>query len=434
MRRTGSASIALVLCIAAIIATPLAEHKVLASTALATTSIVLQEGHRDYDGTTDVYIDRWTPDRNWGGSDWLMVTKSNDRAGLIRFELADHVPQGSTVTAATLELYTANRNRVLSEPIGAYRVLCRWVETEATWNRPMLGQWWGEAGCNSSADRELEPVDTLTVSNVGEWYRFNVTGLVQAWVNDPASNLGLLIKGIDRCLPIEYMFYTSESGMRGYRPILRVEYGAGAPPTPGVCTLGFNPAHKVASPTGGAFTLDVELQRVRDLGGFEFSFAFNPAVVRVDEIALGSFVTGAGRAFTALRPRIDNDMGAASFGAYSYGAEPGRGGSGPIARITFTPVAVGRSALRFSSAQVSTTSGTAIPTTTEGGSIEVRLGLTGDVDGDCDVDIIDIMLVAGRWGATRGSARYDERCDLDGDGDIDLADIMQVVEHYGQHC
>jgi len=431
MKRTGLVSVLLVLWLAIAMMAPGVEPRALAGSA--TNSVVLQEGQAGYTGTTDVYIDLWTPDQNWGGSDWLMVTATEGRAGLMRFDLAGYVPQGSTVTAATLELYATNRTRALSERVSVYRVLRPWVEREATWNRAAVGSWWGGAGCSSSTDREQTPADTLTVSQLGQWYRFNVTGMVQAWVNDPASNHGLLVKGVNDGLPIEYMFFTSESGMAGDRPILRVDYAPGAP-APDICRVSFDPGTKVVSPSAGAFTLDVRLQNVVDLGGFQFAFNFDPGIVRVQSLALGSLVTGAGRAFTPLGPQIDNVAGSASFGAFSYGSGSGRSGTGPIATITFTPVAMGTSALRFGNVQLTTTGGVAIPTMLENGSIVVQAGLAGDVDGDCDVDVVDIMLVAGRWGATRGSARYDARYDLDGDGDIDITDIMQVVAHWGEHC
>ncbi|MBM4430241.1 MAG: hypothetical protein FJ026_07840 [Chloroflexi bacterium] len=60
--------------------------------------------------------------------------------------------------------------------------------------------------------------------------------------------------------------------------------------------------------------------------------------------------------------------------------------------------------------------------------------LPGDLDGDCDVDILDIMLVASRWCAVLGDEAYDARYDLDADGDIDIIDIMAVAVHWGQVC
>jgi hypothetical protein len=60
--------------------------------------------------------------------------------------------------------------------------------------------------------------------------------------------------------------------------------------------------------------------------------------------------------------------------------------------------------------------------------------LPGDMDGDCDVDIVDIMLVANRWGASEGQPNYDAHYDLDLNGQIDVADIMLVAAQWGTAC
>jgi len=198
--------------------------------ASLTTTVVLQEGVGGYTGTTDVYIDRWTPDTNWGGSDWLMVTASEDRAALIRFELSGYVPQGAVIQSATLEVYTGDRRNAMSERVSAYRVRRSWVEGQATWNRAAIGQPWQVPGCNDPvSDRDGTAADTVQVSAVDQWYRFNLSGVVQQWVNDPGSNYGALLKGVTEGQPAEYMFLSSERGQPWLRPILRIEYAV--PPT-----------------------------------------------------------------------------------------------------------------------------------------------------------------------------------------------------------
>jgi hypothetical protein len=60
--------------------------------------------------------------------------------------------------------------------------------------------------------------------------------------------------------------------------------------------------------------------------------------------------------------------------------------------------------------------------------------LEGDVDGDGDVDIADIMLVASIWHTAVGDPDYDPDYDLDGNDRIDIVDIMLVAVHWGETC
>jgi len=50
-----------------------------------------------------------------------------------------------------------------------------------------------------------------------------------------------------------------------------------------------------------------------------------------------------------------------------------------------------------------------------------------DIDRDCDVDIVDIQKVAGRWNTGCGDGDYIPEYDVDGDGDIDIVDIQKVA-------
>lgn len=75
--------------------------------------------------------------------------------------------------------------------------------------------------------------------------------------------------------------------------------------------------------------------------------------------------------------------------------------------------------------------------TVSGERIQVELSastLFGDLDGDCDVDVADIMMAASRWRCQLGEECYDPHCDLDDDGDIDIVDIMKVAAHWSEIC
>ena len=69
-----------------------------------------------------------------------------------------------------------------------------------------------------------------------------------------------------------------------------------------------------------------------------------------------------------------------------------------------------------------------------GTEYNIAVRLLGDLDGNCVVDIVDIMLVASRWNTTVDDDNYDPAYDLDGDGDIDIVDIMKVAAHWGETC
>ena len=58
--------------------------------------------------------------------------------------------------------------------------------------------------------------------------------------------------------------------------------------------------------------------------------------------------------------------------------------------------------------------------------------IPGDVDGDKDVDIFDIVAIATAYGSAEGDPAYNPNYDIDGDGDVDVFDIVAAASHYGE--
>jgi hypothetical protein len=57
--------------------------------------------------------------------------------------------------------------------------------------------------------------------------------------------------------------------------------------------------------------------------------------------------------------------------------------------------------------------------------------ITGDVDGDGDVDLSDLALLLAAYGACEGDPNYNAAADLDGDGCIALTDLALLLSNYG---
>ena len=66
------------------------------------------------------------------------------------------------------------------------------------------------------------------------------------------------------------------------------------------------------------------------------------------------------------------------------------------------------------------------------GSIVVSIA--GDVDGDLNVDVVDIVGITCIYGYRMSNAHFNANSDLDEDGIIGIFDVVKCVGHYGQKC
>jgi PKD repeat protein len=197
--------------------------------------------------------------------------------------------------------------------------------------------------------------------------------------------------------------------------------------------VSIDPSTAQANP-GVPITVAVAISNVTNLGSFQFTLAYSPTLVTVQNITLGEFPGSTGRSFTPVGPNIDNNAGTATFGAFSLGATPaGPSGSGALAYVRLLPQAGGTAALVLSRVQVANVPGQSIQVVTRNGTLFITACL-GDFDGDGDVDILDVQRIAYRWNSHRGDALYEPAYDLDRDGDIDILDVQQVAYRWGTRC
>lgn len=121
----------------------------------------------------------------------------------------------------------------------------------------------------------------------------------------------------------------------------------------------FSPS-SVTVASGASFAIDVVVDNVVDLGAFEFTVAFDPGVVQVQNVALTSFLGSTGRTVVVApdAPKIDNVAGTVKYVAFSFGSVAGPNGTGTVAQITLQAIGSGNStSLAFTAAQLPNTQG-----------------------------------------------------------------------------
>ena len=151
-------------------------------------------------------------------------------------------------------------------------------------------------------------------------------------------------------------------------------WAAAAPLVP--VTVRVNPAASSVE-LGAVFTIDIVIDGAEDLGGFEFDLTYDPAIVQVTDVSLGPFLGSTGRSTGTIGPEIDNTTGRVSFGAFSFGTEPGPSGTGTLATITLSAAGAGTSLLDLQNTQVTDTQGNLqTPVTEEDGTVTVAASPT----------------------------------------------------------
>lgn len=160
----------------------------------------------------DAFIRASSPDSNFGYLPDIEVRPDNgaNRRGLVRFDLSS-IPQGISVTSATLYLY--EKDRKLDQVTFIYKVTTPWNENSVTWNYPWLIP--GGDFDNSHAYASFPPIQSNCMLTI------DLTSLVQEWING-SPNYGFLLYSTG---PNHILRYSSKENIAiGEHPKLHVSY------------------------------------------------------------------------------------------------------------------------------------------------------------------------------------------------------------------
>ncbi len=128
--------------------------------------------------------------------------------GVVRFDISI-IPHWATVHSASLLMVMAQTNNPTPMSIAAHRITHDWSELSANWSN-LAGEY-------------AEAYDTISVGEEVAWYAWDVTELVQAWVNGEYPNFGIMLRGAESGPNNEKGFVTREVDPQ-FAPQLLVEY------------------------------------------------------------------------------------------------------------------------------------------------------------------------------------------------------------------
>jgi len=188
-------------------------------------TLFLQPGPEGKDARIYQWKDAW----NYGASNSLTAEAwppDSDTRSLLQFDL-DGIPRGARIHSASLELHQ-NSSAASGGPFGVHRITSDWVEGSGnggtapgvTWNERDTGIPWTTPG--GDMDAEAHAITTIS-AGMKSWYSWDITGLVDGWVNGRYPNQGLALIP-EATKNNNAYFESSDAATEGLRPKLTVTY------------------------------------------------------------------------------------------------------------------------------------------------------------------------------------------------------------------
>ena len=159
------------------------------------------------------------------------------RRGVIAFDIAGHIPAGSTVTAVSLSMNMSRTAVETARTVELHKLLADWGEgtsdapgeegdgapatsNDATWRHRFFDTifWTNEGG-----DFSATVTASQSVGAIGQytWTSAQMVADVQEWLDNPANNFGWLVLGDESTIATAKRFDTRESASP---PVLTIQY------------------------------------------------------------------------------------------------------------------------------------------------------------------------------------------------------------------
>ena len=170
---------------------------------------------------------------------------------------------------------------------------------------------------------------------------------------------------------------------------------------------------------GAPFTLDLTVEDVTDLAGWQLDVVFNPAVLSAVSIEEGDFLKKNGGNTFFQESNIDNVAGKITGISGAFIGDGGISGTS----INFEAKGAGEGSLRLLNVTLGQANRRKIPY-----SIDISRVIVEAYDANQDgvVNVLDLTLIAQHFGQVNPQA------DVNSDGTVDIFDLIAVAQHLGE--
>ena len=177
---------------------------------------------------------------------------------------------------------------------------------------------------------------------------------------------------------------------------------------------------------GDTFDVDIRAENVTDLAGWQFDIDFNPEILQAVEVSEGDFLKSDGGATFFRRGGVDNTNGKITGFSAARITSGGASGSGSVLQVRFKAKSEGVTKIALQNFLFGSVTEESIPAAPLEVhiTVEERL-LTGDVNRDGVVNILDLIRVAQQLGK---NVPPNSSADVNGDGVVNILDLTLVAQ------
>jgi len=189
-------------------------------------------------------------------------------------------------------------------------------------------------------------------------------------------------------------------------------------------------------PPGDEFTVAVVVEDVGELYGLQIGLSWNATLLDYVSHTVTISVENHSNGILhepalILNDDVDPTLGTFEIAAACLYEAPSFNGSGTVFEITFLANTTGTCVLDIFISNLADRIAQVIDHNVTDGTVDIGVTIPGDVDIDSDVDIFDIVKIAGCYGSGEGDPEYIFECDIDRDRDIDIHDVVIAAGNYG---